>query len=423
MHVARCAVVALAVVAIVAAASSASAAAPQPVYTVCNNAVGGQLVIDTSLSGSFVCATATNLQRIDSFTGNVVWISPPYPNGTATWAYEPPVVIARAGVIFYSGAAYSIATGNLIWRVPAAASECATQFGAPYVDATQRVLAVACEKPPQYTWAIYSLDPNTGKFINDPLRFNGGDLVSGTRVGANTAAFIRIPDGGINVLINYDIPRGRLLWSRPSSAPNGLTILPGDANWTLAEATNLDAFDRSGRKVWSVPASAVNALLNFKTVTGAYRTIGLDAAGHAVLWDQGTGQQLWRSPSVLAANPSSAQTTLASPGVVAIKTASGVVWGIDVTRAVPQVTFTLNATVLQGSAATVVPIATLPGALAPPYLIAADSAQNVYKIDKSGATNLIGAVNCSGANLRAFVPATPQFVIVSSRCYTAMLAF
>jgi hypothetical protein len=415
MHVARRAVVVLAVAAIVAAASSVSAAAPRPVYTVCNNSVGGPLVVDAALGNSFVCATATNLQRIDSFTGNVVWTSSPYPNGTATFTNEPPVVIARAGVIFYAGGAYSIATGNLVWRVPAAAAECAMNFGAPFVDATQRVLAVACEKPPQYTWAIYSLDPKTGKFIGDPLRFNGGYLVSGTRVGANTVAFASVAS-----LVNYDIPRGRVLWSRPSNASHDIAIVPGDANWTLALASNLDAFDRTGRKVWSVPASAANALLNFKTITGAYRTIGVDAAGHAVLWDQGTGQQLWRSPFVLAENPALAQATLASPGVVAVTTFNGVVWGIDVARAVPEVAYNISVRVYQGDPAIVVPITTLRGAPVPPFLLVVDAAQNVYKIDKSGAMSMIRpGPSCLGFWV-AFVPPTLNFVVVSSQCFTQM---
>jgi outer membrane protein assembly factor BamB len=424
MHVARRAVLALAaIVAIVAAASSVSAAAPQPFYTVCNNSVGSPLAVDAALGGSFVCATATNLQRIDARTGNVVWTSSPYPNGTATHLYVSPLVIARAGVIFYSGAAYSIATGNLVWRVPAAAAECATSYGVPYVDATQRVLAVACNTRFSNTLTIYSLDPKTGRFVNAPYRFSDpGGIFMNTRIGANTLAFASLSFA--TILINYDIPRGRLLWSRPFSPSNGFTlIVPGEANWTLALASNLDAFDRTGRKLWSVPASAVNALLNFKTVTGMYRTIGLDAAGHAVLWDQGTGQQLWRSPYVVAVEyPDLAYTTLASPGVVAIKTESGVVWGIDVARAVPEVAYNVSATIFGGPAATIVPIATLPGAPVPQFLLAADAAQNVYKIDKSGAVvRLRPAPSCGGDdNWHAFVPPTLNFVVVSSRCNAQM---
>jgi outer membrane protein assembly factor BamB len=421
MLVARRAVFALAVAAVVAAASSVSAAAPRPVYTVCYDSPEGPIVIDAALGGSFVCANVTNLQRIDARTGNVVWTSSPFPNGTAIGTNEPPVVIARAGVIFYAGAAYSIATGALVWRMPAAAAECARRDAAPYVDATQRVLAVVCANPSTQTWTIFSLDPKTGRFVNAPYRFSAGALVSGTRVGANTVAFVSVAS-----LINYDISRGRLLWSRPMGVSDGILILPGEANWTIAEMSKLDAFDRTGRIVWSIPLSAVssgdNALLNFKTISGAYRTIGVDAAGHAVVWDQGTGQQLWRSPSVLTFNPAYAETTLASPGVVTILTATGNLFGIDVARAVPEVAFTLNATILQGDPAIVVPITTLPGAPVPPFLLAADAAQNLYKIDKSGAVvRLRPAPFCGADDLwYAFVPPTLNFVVVSSRCYAQM---
>jgi hypothetical protein len=348
---------------------------------------------------------------------------------TAIQSNVLPFVIARAGVIFLSGAAYSIATGALVWTVPAAASDCATQIAAPYADATQRVVAVACKNVSTNMWTIYSLDAKTGRFVNAPYRFYGASpfLASYTRVGANTVAFITAPNASINTLVNYDIPSGRVLWSRPWNAPSdGVTlIVPGDANWTLAEASNLDAFDRTGRKVWSVPASAVNGLLNFKTITGAYRTIGLDTAGHAVLWDQGTGQQLWRSPHVLADNPVFAQATLASPSVVAITTFSGVVWGIDVARAVPEIAYHLTATIVGGGPATVIPIATLPGAPVPPFLIVADPAQNVYKIDKSGgdksgAVSLVSEACGTYSNFNAYVPPTLNFVVISWFASTQM---